>query len=98
MACTWWDFLLPNKCDLFALMVTRRKLKVNKIKFELTKSGIGGIGVVVFCLFLWMFLVGVWAGQSLLAPTQVSTGAGIKKQESSHSTLVIRADKKALKK
>lgn len=40
--------------------------KVKKVKFELTRSGIAGIGVVCFCIFLWMFLFGVWAGQSLL--------------------------------
>lgn len=34
----------------------------------MTRSGIVGIGVVFFCIFLWMFLVGVWAGQSLLYP------------------------------
>ncbi len=24
--------------------------------------------MVFFCIFLWMFLIGVWAGQSLLYP------------------------------
>jgi len=41
---------------------------VKKVKFQLTRSGIAGIGVVCFCIFLWMFLFGVWAGQSLLFP------------------------------
>ncbi len=46
----------------------KRKKAVKKIKFQLTRSGIFGIAVVCFCIFLWMFLVGVWAGQSLLYP------------------------------
>jgi|GEM_PF-680125 len=46
----------------------KRKKPVKKIKFQLTFSGIAGIGVVCFCVFLWMFLFGVWAGQSLLYP------------------------------
>ncbi len=44
-----------------------RKKKVT-IKFELRQSALAGIGVVLCCLFLWTFIMGVWAGQSLLAP------------------------------
>lgn len=50
-------------------MAARRKPAVKKIKFELTRSGIAGIGIVCFCIFLWMFLLGVWTGQSLLLPS-----------------------------
>ncbi len=46
----------------------KRKKPVKKVKFQLTRSSIAGIGVVCFCIFLWMFLIGVWAGQSLLYP------------------------------
>lgn len=46
----------------------KQKKPVKKIKFQLTRSAIAGIGVVCFCIFLWMFLFGVWAGQSLLFP------------------------------
>ncbi len=35
---------------------------------QLGLSGIIGIGVVVLCLFLWMFLLGIWAGQTILYP------------------------------
>lgn len=28
--------------------------------------GLIGIGVVCFCIFLWMFLLGIWAGQTVL--------------------------------
>jgi len=27
-----------------------------------------GLVMVCFCLFLWMFLLGVWAGQTILLP------------------------------
>ncbi len=46
----------------------RKKKKVTKIKFELAKGSIAGVAVVCFCLFLWMFLAGVWTGQSILSP------------------------------
>ncbi len=46
----------------------KRKKPVKKVKFQLTRSGIAGIAIVCFCIFLWMFLIGVWAGQSLLYP------------------------------
>ncbi len=50
-----------------------RKRPSAKIKFELTRSGIGGIAIVCFCIFLWMFLLGVWTGQSLLRPSKPLT-------------------------
>ncbi|SHO50549.1 hypothetical protein [Desulfopila aestuarii] len=50
-------------------MAARRKPPVKKVKFELTYSGIAGIGIVCFCIFLWMFLLGVWTGQTLLLPS-----------------------------
>lgn len=50
-------------------MAARRKPPVRKIRFELTLSGIAGIGIVCFCIFLWMFLLGVWTGQTLLLPS-----------------------------
>lgn len=34
------------------------------IKFDLSIGGLLGVGVVCFCVFLWMFLLGVWAGQT----------------------------------
>ncbi len=52
-------------------MAAGKRKPLKKYKFELTRSGIGGIGVVCFCIFLWMFLLGVWTGQSLLMPSSV---------------------------
>jgi hypothetical protein len=49
--------------------VARRKSKKKKkIKFELTLGGLMGVGSVLFCILLWMFLLGIWAGQSVLLP------------------------------
>ena len=50
----------------------RRKKKVKRFKFQLSLTDVAGICVVVFCLFLWMFLVGIWAGQTILLPKQGS--------------------------
>ena len=65
-------------------MATRKKRRQTKIKFELTRTGIGSIAIVCFCIFLWMFILGVWAGPSLLTPSApVITGfkAGTVQQE-----------------
>lgn len=79
-------------------MAAKRKPQVKKLKFELTRSAVGGIGVVVFCLFLWMFLLGVWAGQSLLLPTEDNTRVVEKTAGQPPEPLVIRAKKKVIKK
>ncbi|MGX9726705.1 MAG: hypothetical protein ACTFAK_05135 [Candidatus Electronema sp. VV] len=42
---------------------------------QLGLSGIVGIGVVLFCLFLWMFLLGIWAGQTILYPPPLPASA-----------------------
>lgn len=75
--------------------MAQRKKRPAKVKFELTRSGIGGIAVVCFCIFLWMFLFGVWAGQSLLKPTppvQAGFEAGTIRQE---QPVVLEEQKKA---
>jgi len=41
-------------------------------RFQLTPKGIVGIGIVCFCLFMWMFLLGIWAGQTILLPSAAS--------------------------
>jgi len=50
------------------IMARSRSRKKKKIKFELTPGGLLGIAAVLFCLFLWMFLLGIWAGQTVLLP------------------------------
>lgn len=78
-------------------MASPRKPQAKKLKFELTRSGVAGIGVIVFCLFLWMFLLGVWAGQSLLMPSYEKKNLVAEEQGTAVGPLVIRADKKVKK-
>ena len=79
-------------------MAVRRKTQAKKIKFELTKSAIAGIGVIVFCLFLWMFLLGVWTGQSILLPSYEKNDVVARQPVKKIGPLVIRAEKKVVKK
>jgi len=44
----------------------RKSRKKKKIKFELSPGGLLGVGAVLFCIFLWMFLLGIWVGQAVL--------------------------------
>jgi cell division protein FtsN len=39
-----------------------------RLRFELSVAGLLGLVMVAFCIFLWMFLLGVWAGQAILPP------------------------------
>ncbi len=61
-------------------MATRKKKPARKKKttkpftFQLGWTGIAGVTVVTLCLFLWMFFLGVWAGQTILFPS-----GGVKK-------------------
>jgi hypothetical protein len=79
-------------------MATVRKNQVKKIRFELTKSAIAGIAVIVFCLFLWMFLLGVWAGQSLLFPSYGQKPAVVEEKGKVVETPTLKAEKKTVKK
>ena len=47
-------------------MAAIKRKKGFNIKFNLTVTGLLGVGVVCFCIFLWMFLLGIWAGQTVL--------------------------------
>lgn len=72
-------------------MTTQRKKKAKKLKFELSKAGIGGVAVVVFCLFLWMFLLGVWVGQSLLISVPENTSHISKKAGQAKGIVELKA-------
>lgn len=50
----------------------KRKKRRFAFRFELGPGGILAIGVVCFCVFLWMFLLGIWAGQTVLQRSSVS--------------------------
>ncbi|MBU0483307.1 MAG: SPOR domain-containing protein [Proteobacteria bacterium] len=47
-------------------MTVSKRQKKHLIKIELSPVGLVGAGVVCFCIFLWMFLLGMWAGQTVL--------------------------------
>lgn len=55
-----------------------RKKKAKQFKFQLGWAGLAGIGVVCSCLFLWMFLLGIWAGQTILLPAAADMPAAKK--------------------
>lgn len=54
-------------------MATSKGSNKTVFRFELGWSGLFGLSVVSFCIFLWLFLLGVWAGQTILSPPE---GAG----------------------
>jgi len=43
-----------------------RKKKKPLIRLEMGWGGLCGFAVVAFCLLLWMFIFGIWTGQSVL--------------------------------
>lgn len=51
------------------------------IRIELGIKGIIGLGIVCFCIFLWMFLLGIWAGQTILQPFPQGSEAVMAKQD-----------------
>ncbi len=50
----------------------RKRQPKKTFKFQLTPGGVFGLGIVCFCLFMWMFLLGIWAGQTILLPSAPS--------------------------
>ncbi|MFZ5797317.1 MAG: hypothetical protein ACYCYR_11410 [Desulfobulbaceae bacterium] len=70
-------------------MAAKRKKRSSgkTFRFQLSLGGIVSIAVVSFCLFLWMFLLGVWAGQTILLPAArpvVSEQSGKGKEQPRH--------------
>lgn len=48
--------------------MSRRKRKFT-VCFEFGLGGLVGLATVCLCIFLWLFLLGVWAGQTVLLPS-----------------------------
>ncbi|MDH4320632.1 MAG: hypothetical protein OEV73_03950, partial [Desulfobulbaceae bacterium] len=46
-----------------------KRLRSFAVRFELGIGGLCGLTVVCLCIFLWVFLLGVWAGQTVLSPS-----------------------------
>lgn len=75
-------------------MAAKRKKRSSgkTFRFQLSLGGMVGITIVSFCLFLWMFLLGVWAGQTVLLPAarpEVNDRAG--KGKAQEKPLVARS-------
>ncbi len=47
----------------------QKRTKKFSIQFTLSLGGLFGLGLVSLCIFLWMFLLGVWGGQTILLPS-----------------------------
>lgn len=77
-------------------MAAVRKNQAKKLRFELTGRAVAGIAVIVFCLFLWMFLLGVWAGQSLLFPVYEKKGTVAEDKGQAARPAVTKAAKKTI--
>lgn len=56
------------------MAVKRKKKRLFTFRIELGIGGMLGVGVVCFCIFLWMFLLGVWSGQTVLLPSAPGKG------------------------
>jgi len=50
----------------------KKRKTPKRFRFQLGLAGVAGTAVVAFCLFLWMFLLGIWAGQTILLPSASS--------------------------
>jgi len=58
-------------------MAGRRQRAKFPIILELTPKGLFWCGIVCLCIFFWMFLLGIWAGQTILLPgEQINNGLG----------------------
>jgi len=45
-----------------------RKAPVKHFTFQLSLNGVAGIALAASCLFLCMFLIGIWAGKTIISP------------------------------
>lgn len=49
-------------------MANNQRKKKKSIHIEMSILGLLGLGLVIFIVLLWMFLLGIWAGQTILLP------------------------------
>ncbi len=74
-----------------------KKRKTGKrFRFQLSLGGAAGVAVVAFCLFLWMFLLGIWAGQTILLPSAADSRskASRSSSDSASPVKILRPDGK----
>ncbi|MCI5150186.1 MAG: hypothetical protein D3916_12500 [Candidatus Electrothrix sp. MAN1_4] len=51
------------------------KAPAKHFNFQLSLNQIAGVTLVAFCLFLWMFFIGVWAGRTIISPCPAAPAA-----------------------
>lgn len=62
-------FSRKNATDATATLVPAMLArKAKPFRIELGWRGLFSLIVVVVCLFFWMFVLGIWAGQTVLFP------------------------------
>jgi hypothetical protein len=66
----------------------RKKKTPKRFRFQLGFTGVAGIAVVMFCLFLWMFLLGIWAGQTILLPAPPPSSTQVDKKANKNKSPV----------
>ena len=55
---------------IFKKKIKPQQEQAKAFRIEFGWRGMFGLVVVCFCLFLWMFLLGIWAGQTILLPSK----------------------------
>lgn len=68
-------------------MAVKKKAKKQLISIELGFGGLAGLTFACLCIFLWMYLFGVWTGQSLF---QADDGLQTTKNISGFAKKVLR--------
>ena len=56
-------------------MVQKKKKKNPIVRLELGIGGLFGLAIVSFCIFLWMFLFGMWTGQTVIESSSGTNSA-----------------------
>lgn len=56
-----------------------KKKSTPAFTFSLGWLGVASVTVVALCIFLWMFMLGVWAGQTVLLPPKENAAQSVSK-------------------
>ncbi|MCI5178139.1 MAG: hypothetical protein D3911_02220 [Candidatus Electrothrix sp. AW3_4] len=58
----------PRKKTTSASSKASVKYSAKYFTFRLSLNGLAGIALVTFCLFLFLFFLGMWAGETVVSP------------------------------
>ena len=71
---------------------TTQPAKAKPFRIELGWRGMFSLVLVVFCLLFWMFVLGIWAGQTILFPQRgVGTAPAMTAEKSSPARVADQA-------